>query len=105
MSLINRVDLHILLGCVIFYQQLISFVLCVATGLLAFTLVPKSPHDTNRLFGGLVPWKGWLSEREADVFVARIVRADPNKGQASTMSIGFKDMYVPAFLARVSLRL
>ncbi|KAI4867270.1 MFS general substrate transporter [Hypoxylon rubiginosum] len=71
---------------------LICGVSTIATGLLAFTLVPKSPHDTNRLFGGLVPWKGWLSEREADVFVARIVRADPNKGQASTMSIGFKDI-------------
>lgn len=66
----------------------------LATGILAFTLVPKSPHDTNRLLGGLVPWSGWLSEREADVFVARIIRADPKKGQASTMSIGLKDMWV-----------
>ncbi|KAL7625059.1 hypothetical protein AAE478_004273 [Parahypoxylon ruwenzoriense] len=63
-----------------------------ATGILAFTLVPKSPHHTGRLFGGLVPWSGWLSEREADVFVARIIRADPKKGQASTMSIKFKDI-------------
>ena len=61
-------------------------------GLLAFAFVPKSPHHTGRLFGGLVPWRGWLSQREADVFVARIVRADPKKGQASTMHITFKDM-------------
>ncbi|XXH00181.1 hypothetical protein Hte_006523 [Hypoxylon texense] len=71
---------------------LICGVSTIATGLLAFTLVPKSPHDTDRLFGGLVPWKGWLSEREADVFVARIIRADPKKGQASTMNIGLKDI-------------
>ncbi|KAI2781601.1 MFS general substrate transporter [Daldinia loculata] len=63
-----------------------------ATGLVAFTLVPESPHHTNRLLGGLVPWSGWLSEREADVFVARIIRADPKKGQAATMSIGLKDI-------------
>ncbi|KAI2463426.1 MFS general substrate transporter [Annulohypoxylon bovei var. microspora] len=72
------------------------FLICgistIATGLLAFTLVPKFPHDTNRLFGGLVPWSGWLSERSADVFVARIIRADPKKGQAATMSISLKDV-------------
>ncbi|XDG02212.1 hypothetical protein ABKA04_001827 [Annulohypoxylon sp. FPYF3050] len=71
---------------------LICGVSTITTGLIAFTLVPKSPHDTNRLFGGLVPWNGWLSEREADVFVARIIRADPKKGQAATMSIGLKDV-------------
>ncbi|KAI0011194.1 MFS general substrate transporter [Xylariaceae sp. FL0662B] len=63
-----------------------------ATGILAFALVPKSPHHTGRLFGGLVPSRGWLSEREADVFVARILRADPKKGQASTMNIKLKDI-------------
>ncbi|KAI1390999.1 MFS general substrate transporter [Hypoxylon trugodes] len=71
---------------------LICGVSTIAVGLIAFTLVPKSPHHTNRLLGGLVPWSGWLSEREADVFVARIIRADPKKGQASTMSIGLKDV-------------
>ncbi|KAI8964039.1 MFS general substrate transporter [Daldinia sp. FL1419] len=71
---------------------LICGVSTIATGLIAFTLVPKSPHHTNRLLGGLVPWSGWLSEREADVFVARIIRADPKKGQASTMNIGLKDI-------------
>ncbi|OTA67453.1 MFS general substrate transporter [Hypoxylon sp. EC38] len=72
------------------------FLICgastIATGLIAFMLVPKSPHHTNRLFGGLVPWRGWLSEREADIFVARIIRADPKKGQAATMNISFKDV-------------
>ncbi|KAI1764068.1 MFS general substrate transporter [Hypoxylon sp. FL1150] len=71
---------------------LICGVSTIAVGLLAFALVPKSPHDTNRLFGRLVPWKGWLSEREADIFVARIIRADPKKGQASTLSIGLRDV-------------
>ncbi|OTA94856.1 hypothetical protein M434DRAFT_10376 [Hypoxylon sp. CO27-5] len=72
------------------------FLICgastIATGLIAFMLVPKSPHHTNRLFGGLVPWRGWLSEREADIFVARIIKADPKKGQAATMNISFKDV-------------
>ncbi|KAI2621698.1 MFS general substrate transporter [Hypoxylon sp. NC1633] len=72
------------------------FLICgistITVGLIAFTIVPKSPHHTGYLFGGLVPWRGWLSEREADVFVARIIRADPNKGQASTMTIGLKDI-------------
>ncbi|KAI0897789.1 MFS general substrate transporter [Annulohypoxylon nitens] len=71
---------------------LICGVSTITTGLIAFIVVPKSPHDTNRLFGGLVPWNGWLSEREADVFVARIIKADPKKGQAASMSIGLKDV-------------
>ncbi|KAI0119414.1 MFS general substrate transporter [Daldinia grandis] len=71
---------------------LICGVSTITTGLIAFTLVPESPHHTNRLLGGLGPWSGWLSEREADVFVARIVRADPKKGQAATMAIGLKDI-------------
>ncbi|KAI1074120.1 MFS general substrate transporter [Whalleya microplaca] len=72
------------------------FVICgtstIATGILAFALVPKSPHHTNRFFGGLVPGRGWLSQREADVFVARIIRADPKKGPAATMNIKLKDI-------------
>ncbi|OTB07793.1 hypothetical protein M426DRAFT_267012 [Hypoxylon sp. CI-4A] len=71
---------------------LICGVSTITTGLIAFTLVPKSPHDTNRILGGLVPSKGWLSEREADIYVARIIKADPKKGQAATMSIGLKDI-------------
>lgn len=66
----------------------------LAVSILAFVFVPRSPHHTNRLFGGLIPILGWLTEREADVFVARIVRRDPNKGQASTLEISLKDMLV-----------
>ncbi|KAI1100744.1 major facilitator superfamily domain-containing protein [Jackrogersella minutella] len=72
------------------------FLICgaftIATGLLGFTLIPKTPHYTNRLFGGLVSWSGWFSRREADVSIARIMRADPKKEQAATMSIGLKDI-------------
>jgi hypothetical protein len=63
-----------------------------ATGVLALAFVPKSPHHTNSLFAGLVPSKGWLSEREADIYVARIIRKDPKKGQAATMKIKLQDM-------------
>ncbi|KAK1764342.1 MFS general substrate transporter [Phialemonium atrogriseum] len=72
------------------------FIICgvstIAVGVLAFAFVPKSPHHTDRLFGGLVPIRGWLSEREADVFVARIIRRDPRKGQAAKLKITLKDI-------------
>jgi hypothetical protein len=64
----------------------------LASGILSFIFLPKSPHRTNRLCGGLVPVRGWLSEREADVFVARILRRDPKKGQATSMNITLEDM-------------
>lgn len=64
----------------------------IATGILALAFVPKSPHHTGRLFAGLVPSRPWLTEREADIYVARILRKDPNKGQASTMKITLKDV-------------
>lgn len=74
------------------------FLICglstIATGIIAFIVIPKSPHHTGYLCGGLVPIRGWLSEREADIFIARIVKADPTKGQASTLKITLKDMSV-----------
>jgi hypothetical protein len=39
--------------------------------------------------------RGWFSEREADVFTARILRKDGNKKHTSSMKIQWKDMYVP----------
>ncbi|KAJ9150375.1 MFS general substrate transporter [Pleurostoma richardsiae] len=72
------------------------FIICgvstIAVGVLTFILLPKSPHHTNRLCGGLIPVNGWLSEREADIFVARIIRRDPKKGQAATLSITLRDI-------------
>lgn len=64
----------------------------IATGVLAFILIPKSPRHTGRLLGGLIHVRGWLSDREADIFIARVIKADPTKGQASTMKITLKDM-------------
>lgn len=63
-----------------------------ATGIFALIFLPKSPHDTNRLVAGLVPVQGWLSEREADIFVARLVKADPQVQQSDTMKITIADM-------------
>ncbi|KAH6654748.1 major facilitator superfamily domain-containing protein [Truncatella angustata] len=72
------------------------FIICgvstIATGILAFALVPRSPHHTGHLFGGLIKTRGWLTEREADVFVARLLLSDPLKGQSSTMKITLKDV-------------
>lgn len=71
---------------------LVCGVSTIATGVLALAFVPKSPHDTGRLFAGLIPTRPWLSSREADIYVARIVRKDPKKGQAATMKIKVKDI-------------
>lgn len=68
-----------------------------ATGILAFGLVPKSPYHTGNLFGGLIRVRGWFSEREADVFTARIIYKDSSKNHASSMKIEWKDMYVLVF--------
>ncbi|KAF2023236.1 MFS general substrate transporter [Setomelanomma holmii] len=67
------------------------FMICgvstITTGVLALAFVPKSPHHTNRLFAGLVLVKGWLSEREADIYVARIIRKDPKKASTSSPTV------------------
>ncbi|KAL2864379.1 major facilitator superfamily domain-containing protein [Aspergillus lucknowensis] len=51
------------------------FIICgvstIATGVLAFTMIPKSLHHTGHLFGGLIQIPGWLTEHEADILVAR----------------------------------
>ena len=62
------------------------------SGLLALVFIPKNPHRTGYFVGGLVKGRPWLTEREADIYVARILRADPRKGQASTLKIGISDM-------------
>lgn len=62
--------------------------------MLAFAFLPKSPYHTGNLFSGLIKVRGWFSEREADVFTARILRKDGNKKHTSSMKIQWKDMYV-----------
>lgn len=63
----------------------------IATSILTLVFVPKPRHHTGRLFVGLVPTRPWLSEREEDIYVARILRKDP-KGQAPTIKITNRDM-------------
>ncbi|OJJ42213.1 hypothetical protein ASPZODRAFT_2122598 [Penicilliopsis zonata CBS 506.65] len=81
------------------------FIICgvctMTAGVIAFCILPESPHKTNRLFGGLIPWRGWLSDREADVYVARILKADPAKGNHSTMHITWNDISSVVFDWRV----
>lgn len=60
----------------------------IAAGLLALLLIPSSPRHTGGRFRG----KGWLSEREADIFLARLVLDDPLQGHPSTMKITLSDM-------------
>lgn len=48
----------------------------LATGVLGLITIPKSPYHTNRLLAGLIPSRGWLSDREADVFTARLAKAN-----------------------------
>ncbi|GAA6050961.1 hypothetical protein JCM3770_005344 [Rhodotorula araucariae] len=69
------------------------FVICgastITAGVLALVLLPKSPRHT----AGGIRGKGWFTEREADVFLARIQTDDPLKeAEAATMHIGFKDV-------------
>jgi MFS family permease len=61
----------------------------IAAGILALMLLPKSPRHTAGIFRG----KGWFSEREADVFIARIERDDPLKVHRAHVHIGFKDIF------------
>ncbi|KAL4909684.1 major facilitator superfamily domain-containing protein [Aspergillus multicolor] len=70
------------------------FIICgVSTiGLLAFALVPKSPHHTGALFGGLFHVRGWLSEHEADILVARQARRADYQPAGTSLSIRWKDI-------------
>ncbi|VUC26933.1 unnamed protein product [Clonostachys rosea] len=71
------------------------FIICgvstIATGVLGLITIPKSPYHTNRLLAGLIPSRGWLSEREADVFTARLIKASV-KNQDATLQIKFTDI-------------
>ncbi|CEL02569.1 hypothetical protein ASPCAL03737 [Aspergillus calidoustus] len=68
------------------------FIIC-ATGVLAFAVVPKSPHHTGHLFGGLIRVPGWLTEHEADILVARQTRiAEKNHVAGLTLKITWKDI-------------
>ncbi|GAA6008708.1 hypothetical protein JCM10207_001693 [Rhodosporidiobolus poonsookiae] len=61
----------------------------ITAGVLSFLLIPKDPRST----AGWIRGKGWLSEREADVFLARIETDDPLKEQGgATLKITFKDV-------------
>ncbi|KAL4750704.1 hypothetical protein BDW72DRAFT_193640 [Aspergillus terricola var. indicus] len=63
-----------------------------AVGLLAFSLVPKSPLHTGELFGGLFHLRNWLSEHEADILVARQARRADHQAAGSTLNISWKDI-------------
>ncbi|KAK9897321.1 MFS general substrate transporter [Cystobasidium minutum MCA 4210] len=68
------------------------FIICgvstITAGLAALLLIPSSPRKT----AGRIRGKGWLSEREADIFLARLVLDDPLQGHPSTMKIRWSDI-------------
>jgi len=64
----------------------------ITAGIIALIVLPESPHATGRYFAGFVKGPAWLSERDADVFVARLARKDPNHGRPATLKITGKDM-------------
>ncbi|KAJ5781159.1 Major facilitator superfamily domain general substrate transporter [Penicillium paradoxum] len=72
------------------------FIICgvstIAAGVLAFAIVPKSPYHTGYLFGGLIRVKGWLSEHEADILIARQARREDYQVAGDTLKIGWKDI-------------
>jgi hypothetical protein len=61
----------------------------IGTGVLALFLIPQSPRHTK---GGL-RFKGWLSEREADVLLARLDKDDPLKTQSGRLAIQWRDIF------------
>jgi hypothetical protein len=88
-SLYSRSYLSLTESCRIF---LICGLSTIVTGIIALTVLPESPHATGRYIGGLVKGPAWLSQRQADVFVARLARKDPNHGNPATLKITVKDM-------------
>ncbi|KAL3457529.1 major facilitator superfamily domain-containing protein [Aspergillus heterothallicus] len=73
------------------------FIICgvstIATGVLAFAVVPKSPHHTGHFFGGLIRVRGWLTDHEANILVARQARiAEKNQVAGLTLKITGKDI-------------
>ncbi|KAJ0420811.1 major facilitator superfamily domain-containing protein [Aspergillus carlsbadensis] len=76
------------------YSHIRIYLTCnLATGVLAFAVIPKSPHHTGHLFGGLIRVPGWLTEHEADILVARQTRiAEKNHVAGLTLKITWKDI-------------
>jgi hypothetical protein len=67
---------------------LIDGVCTIASGVAALLLLPKSPRHT----AGGIRGKGWFTEREADVFLARIQTSDPLKEHEGTLRIKWSDV-------------
>ncbi|GAA5889052.1 hypothetical protein JCM6882_009729 [Rhodosporidiobolus microsporus] len=59
----------------------------MTAGVLSFLLLPRDPRRTSNFL-----FKPWFTEREADVFLARIESDDPLKEQGTVLKIGFKDI-------------
>ncbi|ODN91409.1 hypothetical protein L198_05923 [Cryptococcus wingfieldii CBS 7118] len=68
---------------------IIDGVATIATGILALLFLPSSPRHTAGLFRG----KGWLSERQADIYLARLEADDPLKSKELHLQIGFRDIW------------
>ncbi|WVQ75366.1 hypothetical protein IAR50_004985 [Cryptococcus sp. DSM 104548] len=68
---------------------IIDGVATIASGIIALLFLPSSPRHTAGLFRG----KGWLNEREADIFLARLEADDPLKSKETHLHIGLRDIY------------
>ncbi|ODN74774.1 hypothetical protein L202_07095 [Cryptococcus amylolentus CBS 6039] len=68
---------------------IIDGVATIATGILALLFLPSSPRHTAGLFRG----KGWLSERQADIYLARLEADDPLKSKDLHLQIGLGDIW------------
>ncbi|TYJ55196.1 hypothetical protein B9479_004130 [Cryptococcus floricola] len=68
---------------------IIDGVATIATGILALLFLPSSPRHTAGHFRG----KGWLSERQADIYLARLEADDPLKSKELHLQIGFRDIW------------
>ncbi|KAL1412249.1 hypothetical protein Q8F55_003260 [Vanrija albida] len=61
----------------------------IATGFILLLLLPKSPRHT----AGGIRGKGWFTEREADIYLARLNNDDPLKSKSAHLAITWTDIF------------
>ncbi|WVQ82083.1 hypothetical protein IAT38_004211 [Cryptococcus sp. DSM 104549] len=68
---------------------IIDGVATITCGIIALLLLPSSPRHT----GGGIRGRGWFTEREADVYLARLEADDSLKSKETHLWIGWRDIW------------
>lgn len=61
----------------------------ITVGFILLLLLPKSPRET----AGGIRGKGWFTEREADIYLARLNNDDPLKSKSAHLAITWRDIF------------